>query len=461
MKVLNLVSSVALMGLVSSCAFAAVSADEAAHLGKDLTPVGAEKAGNKDGTIPAWEGKDEPLPGWVWGKNRKNFSRFKDEKPLFTITAANVDKYAAGLSPNQIYALKTIKDYSMEVYPSHRNCGVPAVSEALAKQNATEAKMADDGWGLAHAKAGGTPFPIPKTGAEAMWNALLRVNGIGFEIPKGFSIISPRPGTDEFSTYQWKLYNYWPGGRTGGQNVEDDGGIEFYQYYGYSAPPALAGQALLAITPVDREIESYYYYPGQRRVRRMPAYVFDTPLIGFENEYLYDEEMMLFTSLQRYDYKLVGKRELYIPNNAFGGFDIDAKQDDVFKKDWINPDYRRYELHRVWVVEATVKEGARHIYPHRTYYLDEDTWDPVVIDDYDVAGKPAKVREASQIPVWEIGGTCAYGGYVMNNFTSGRYLSDYTVAAQGVDMQWFQTSDKPMFTPAFYTPEALRAMMER
>jgi hypothetical protein len=447
--------------LIGAHAPAAVSPDEASHLGKDLTPAGGEKVGNKDGSIPAWDGKDPPPAGWTWGKNRKNFWKFKDEKPLFTVTPENMDKYASGLSPNQMYALKTIKGFTMDVYPSHRNCGMPAVSEKFTLENATEAKMAADGSGLAHAKAGGVPFPIPKTGAEAMWNALLRVNGVGFEYQKGFSIISPRPGTDEFSTYQWKLYNYWPGGRTGGQNVEDDGGYQFLQYYAYSAPPALAGQALLALTPIDREIESYYYYPGQRRVRRMPAYVFDTPLIGFENEYLYDEEMMLFTSLLRYDYKLAGKRELFIQNDAFGGFDIDAKQDDVFKKDIVNPAYRHYERHRVWVVEATVKEGARHIYPHRTYYLDEDTWDPVVIDDYDVAGKPAKLREASQIPVWELGGTCSYGGYVMYNFTSGRYLSDYTVVTQGTDMQWYQNADKPFFTTSFYTPESLRAMMER
>src|SRR3546814_13675501 len=36
---------------------AGVSTQEAAKLGKELTPVGARRAGNKDGTIPARTGK--------------------------------------------------------------------------------------------------------------------------------------------------------------------------------------------------------------------------------------------------------------------------------------------------------------------------------------------------------------------------------------------------------------------
>ena len=46
----------AILAVMSASAVAAVSPDEAAQLGKTLTPTGAEKAGNKDGTIPEWTG---------------------------------------------------------------------------------------------------------------------------------------------------------------------------------------------------------------------------------------------------------------------------------------------------------------------------------------------------------------------------------------------------------------------
>ena len=41
------------LSLLASSAMAAVSQSEAARLGSELTPIGAEKAGNAAGTIPA------------------------------------------------------------------------------------------------------------------------------------------------------------------------------------------------------------------------------------------------------------------------------------------------------------------------------------------------------------------------------------------------------------------------
>src|SRR6195256_1492308 len=231
--------------LIAASAAAAVTPEEADHLGKDLTAFGAEKAGNADGTIPAWEGGDTPLPGWEWGKVRKDYWKFKDEKPLFSIDASNVDKYAAHLTDAQITALKTVKGYRMDVYPTHRNCGITPVYAERTKTNATEAKIGADGWSLEHARASGVPFPIPKSGVEVMYNVKLRPQAIGAIYNDGTSVISPRPGTSEFTWYQWYLLQYWPTKRADRQNVEEEGNVDFFVFYNYSKPAALAGQGFV------------------------------------------------------------------------------------------------------------------------------------------------------------------------------------------------------------------------
>ena len=63
-------------------AYAGVTADEAAQLKTTLTPMGAERAGNKEGTIPAWTGGyTTPVPGFKNGGRRGD--PFASDKPLF------------------------------------------------------------------------------------------------------------------------------------------------------------------------------------------------------------------------------------------------------------------------------------------------------------------------------------------------------------------------------------------
>jgi hypothetical protein len=350
----------------------------------------------------------------------------------------------------------------MDVYPTHRNCTVPDWAAERTKENLAEAKLAADVWGLARAKAGGVPFPIPKNGVEAMWNMKLRVSGIGFIFKNGGSTLNPRPGTNDFVFYDWQLTQYWPMAKKEAKNVEDFSGVEFYTYYKYSAPAALAGQAITSTSYLENKYpDNYYYFPGQRRVRRLPTYVFDAPLIGFENEYMVEMQNMFWSALDRFDYKLVGKKEIYIPHDAFKMYNFKAKHEEGYLKDAINPDLGRWEKHRVWVVDATIKPGVRHNTPHQTYYLDEDTWNLLLVDNYDANGKIWLARMAWQIPVWELGGVCTYNPFVQYDMVSGRYTADYSVIGQGVDVQYFSQSTDPTFKPDFYTPESLRAISER
>ncbi len=150
------------LSLIASQVMAAVSADEAAKLGSTLTPMGAEKAGNADGSIPAWTGG---LPKNAGTADSKGFlsDPFANEKPLFTITAQNMDQYKAKLTPGQQAMFKRYPDtYKMPVYPTHRTATVPDSVLAATKQNATNTKLLQGGNGLENFQTA-NPFPIPRT----------------------------------------------------------------------------------------------------------------------------------------------------------------------------------------------------------------------------------------------------------------------------------------------------------
>lgn len=436
------------------------AAQDATSLGRELTPSGGEKAASKDGTIPAWEGAPT-AGGWSHGKKRADAFKYKDDKPVATIDASNVDKYADKLSPGQVAALKQIAGYKMNLYPTRRTCGVPDFVAENTKKNIGFAKMGADGWSLQEAYVPGYPFPLPQTGAEVMWNAKMRYRGVGIEYPNVTTGASPRKGGSEWIKAEAEMTVFFPWGAKGTNKLSALPRVEQNVYFGYRAPTALAGQALAISIFLDQpNNETFYYFPGQRRVRRMPSYAYDSPQIGFENQYTLDEPYVFQGTMDRFDWKLVGKKEMVVPYNSFGAYDFAAKYDDVAKSDGIPEGRRRYELHRVWVVEATVKAGARHIAPKRTFYVDEDSWNLLLADDYDGQGKVFKVREGFSIPVYETG-TCDVSAFQQLNLAEGRYVFDLSPVGAGKDMRWAVEATGPRFRTSFYTSDNLRAISER
>jgi len=438
---------------------AATEAD-AAKLGKELTPVGAEKAANKDGSIPAWAPGDVATPGWSYGKSRAAHFKYQSDKPLYSIDASNVDKYADKLSPGQVQQIKQGKGYKMEVYPSRRTCSNPDFVAENTKKNVTGAKLAADGWSLKDATVPGVPFAFPKTGTEVMWNVKMKYAGVGFEYPTLYTALSPRQGGSDWIAATSTQTYYFPWGKKGSNQLSSLPPVEYFTYFSYKSPTALAGQSLAITNFLDKTNEVYYYFPGQRRVRRMPTYAYDAPQIGFENQYTMDEPRMFNGTIERFDWKLVGKKELIVGYNAFGMYDPSVKFNDVAKDDGVASANRRYELHRVWVVEATVKSGVRHVAPKRTFYIDEDSWAIVVAEDYDAQGKLWKLREGFVIPVYETG-SCDNPAFVQYNLIDNRYLVDQSSLGGGKDMRWFVEANDPKLKESYYTSDNLRAISER
>ena len=440
---------------------ASAGPQDAERLGKDMTPLGGEKAGNKEGTIPAWSGVEQPMAGWSTGKKRVDFWKHKDEKALFSIDASNVDKYADKLTPGQVQLIKEVKGYRMDVYPTHRTCDAPSFVNENTKKNVATAALAPEGWFLKEAYMPGIPFPFPQNGVEAMLNGKYHYRGVGALYKPTITAASPRRGSSDWIKAVDAVTLYFPWAKKGSTLLSSLPPVEWYVYFAYSAPTALAGQAV-NITMRNNEpgSEVFYYFPGQRRVRRMPTYAYDSPQIGFENQYTMDEPMVFFGTLDRFDWKLVGKKEVYVPYNAFGAYNFNGKFEDFAQDQSINPNARRYELHRVWVVEATVKSGMRHSAPKRTFYLDEDSWNYLAAEDYDAQGKIWKVRESFPIPVYETG-SCDGSAFVQYNLADGRYVVDMHGTGGGTDIQWMMEASGPQFTSGYYTADNLRAISDR
>jgi hypothetical protein len=193
----------------------------------------------------------------------------------------------------------------------------------------------------------------------------------------------------------------------------------------------------------------------------MPAYMHDAPVIGTENQYLMDEADMFFGPIDRFNWKLVGKREMIVPYNSFGMYKFKDKLHDVATADGIAADNRRYETHRVWVVEATLKPNARHVDSKKVFYLDEDSWLALVGEDYDTQGKLWKVRESYPIPVYELGGACDTQPFVQYDLIDGRYVFDQSTIGQGKDIRWYEQINDPRFKADFFTSESLKSVSER
>lgn len=438
---------------VLTCGAYAASDADIAKLGQSLTPVGAEKAGNKDGSIPAWTGGSMQAPaGWKVGTLRPN--PYAAEKPLYSITATNAAQYAAKLSPGQMELLKTIKGYRMDVYPSHRSCGYPDIVYQRTKENAKIAKIAGDGFELGAATGSGFPFPIPGSGVEAMWNHKLRYEGQG-RIEPNYTMLSPRKGSSDFLKLEYTAKYLVPFQSPNTKTIADANGVEFYFFQESTAPAALAGTLFAGVYKLQETNEGWQYFPGQRRVRKLSTYAYDAPLIGLENTYYVDQAWMYNGMLDRYSYKLVGKQEMIIPYNSFSLRDGKRFTDaTMFGPEQLNPDARRYETHRVWKVEANVRPGQRHSAPKRVFYIDEDTWAIIVVDMYDAQGKMQRVQEGSVTPIWEIGACDASQDFVSYDLPSGRYFADIFTLGQP-ETDWLAGAQGRL-KPDMFTEDYLR-----
>ena len=440
--------SVAGGALLLAHANAAVSEADAARLGKDLTPLGAEAKGNADGSIPAWNGGVQTPPaGYKPGDHHPD--PFATDQPLFTVTPANAAQHEGQLTAGHLAVLKAYPDYKLVVYPSHRSASNPQRVYDATRKNATSARLVSGGNGIAGA-IGGVPFPIPQSGLEVVWNFLTRYRGIAagrhidqaaVERGGGYQLVKFE---DDF------LFNYTRPDMTAAELEKDNTLIFFKQ--AVIAPARLAGTILLAQETMDQVKEprrAWVYNPGRRRVTRAPNVAYDNPGTAADGQRTSDQFDMYNGAPDRYQWTVVGKREVLVPYNSYKLHSDKIKNADILKPLHINQDLARYELHRVWVVDAKLKPGTSHLYSRRTFYIDEDSWQILAADHYDGRGQIWRVSEAHCINYYDA--QVFWSTLEVHiDLQNGRYL--------GIGLD----NDNEMYdfnlkrTPADYTPDSLR-----
>ncbi|WP_137885435.1 DUF1329 domain-containing protein [Pseudomonas sp. 2FE] len=445
-----LIGAAIVLALTAGNALAAVSSQEAAKLGTSLTPFGAEKAGNAAGTIPAWTGGITKAPAEHKTPGQHHPDPFPADKPLFTITKANLDQYKANLTPGQIALFNAYPNsYQIPVYQTRRSGSAPQWVYDNSVKNATNAKLLDGGNGFADAY-GGIPFPIPQNGVEAVWNHIARYRGT-YIVRRASEVAVQRNGAYTLVTSQqeamFKFYN--PKGA-----YADLNNIMFYYLSFTKSPARLAGGAVLVHETLDQVKEprqAWGYNAGQRRVRRAPNLAYDTPIAAADGLRTADDTDMFNGAPDRYDWKLVGKKEIYIPYNNYKVTSPDVKYADLLQVGHLNPALTRNELHRVWVVEGTLKAGARHIYSKRTLFLDEDSWQAAEVDQYDGRGELWRVSQAYLKNYYELPTTWSALD-VFHDLQARRYH------VQNLDNEEPTTIDfsQPIPDDGYFKPAALR-----
>ncbi|MDR3418652.1 MAG: DUF1329 domain-containing protein [Nevskia sp.] len=436
-------------GMPMQTALAKAPPEQVAELdGPKYTCMGAERAGSAAG-VAAYTGKYVGTWPGIRGKSGYEPGPYADEKPLFTITAQNVAQYQDKLNDGEKALLaKYPQAFRMNVYTSHRDFGYPSWVCDVTKKNAATSEVVHDGKGVTGI-GGSIPFPFPQSGIEAVWNtvdpfrpwnedAIVDIADVyaGGNIAWGkqhFFTLSLSNDPNKRGSYQDKINAYF--------------------YTGYMLPEREKGFTAVGYQPNDFDhdaTQSWQYIPGIRRVREAPEVGFDYP-VPPAGQRTVDDDYGFNGSPERYTWKLIGKKELYVPYANFKVNDTSIKYSDLIKPGTINPDYVRYELHRVWVIEGTLKQGMRHIYSRRLLYVDEDSWLTMWADNFDGRGQLWRVtlinyHYSQESSSWHRGLS------VYHDLTASSYEATYLVNEEPGEKWW--KLNRATITPSLFTPDA-------
>jgi hypothetical protein len=395
MKMMKKLSAVSVALVLANNVWAGMAAADVDRLGKDLTPMGAEKAGNKDGSIPGWDGGIAKAPAGFDPKNGY-LDPFAAEKPLYTITSANMAAYKDKLTPGQMEMMKRYPGYKMNVYASHRTAAYPQAMYDSIKSEAGKAELAAGGNGVQNVQRSSVPFPLPKTGVEVIWNHVMRYRGGMVQRSNAEFPVQANGSFTPVTRNESLMLAH---------AMEKPEPNRLLYYTGtITGPSSVAGEALLVVDPIDQVKESrqaWLYNPGQRRILRAPDVAYDSPGSGSDGLRTTDDYDGFNGAPDRYDWKLVGKKEMIISYNNFKLTSKSIKYSDIVRPGHINQDLVRYEPHRVWVVEATLKPGQRHVYAKRVFYIDEDSWQVAHADAYDGRGELWRVHEINAVQFYD------------------------------------------------------------
>lgn len=415
---------------------------DAGKLDSQLNPMGGERAASADGSIPAWTGG--LAPGSLTASANGDYADpFASEKPLLVISGANAAQYQNLLTPGQMALLKRFPTYKLNVYPSHRTAHMPDSVVAATRGNVSQVSLVEQGAGMAGYNAG-VPFPMPTEAMEVMWNHLARYVGSSLKRQMASATVEAN-GTSTLITYDQAVN--W---RAAISDLKPDENVLYFSVIRALSPSRVAGEITLVHDPINQvqsARDAWQYIPGQRRVRRAPTVAYDTSARYSYGQLTSDGVGGFNGAPDRYDWKLLGKEERLIPYNSYRLASKALNYADFLKPGVIDPQYVRYEKHRVWVVEATLKPGARHVYGKRRFYIDEDNWQIASSEMYDSRGELWRIYEnyPMQLPDVDTPFPALDATY---DVVSGRYTTNFMTNEYRQKMVFNQPATKDDYSPA-------------
>jgi hypothetical protein len=392
----------AMCGPVSR-ATAGVSEETAARLDADLTPIGAERAGNAEGTIPAWTGGITQPPA-DYTPASWHTDPYPEDAARFTIRSSNLEEHATHLSEGQQALLRRYPDtWQMHVYPTRRSASYPGWVYEAVKSNATRAQLLLEGKGSVAGAHVSSPFPIPDSGVEVVWNHTLRFRGVRVSRGVGAAAVTRRGNYSVVVSLQEVGIPYASPSDTAFKRAYPN--VMLALKSKIIAPSLRSGDGALVIEPIDQTKDprkTWNYSRSLRRVLRNPFFAYDFPAPDSDGLRTVDELDLFNGPPDRFEWKLLGKRELYVPYNAYRLHGDAVESNQILRTGHIDPERARYELHRVWVVEGRLRPGQRHVYSRRVFYVDEDSWSILVSDSYDSEGRLWRVAEAHALNYYDV-----------------------------------------------------------
>lgn len=422
--------------------------------GTELTPAGAIRAGNSEGTIPEWKLEPLPIPA-NFKPGGFHPDPYAADTPVFTINAQNYQQYADKLSDGQKKMFDTYPDYKMNVYPTRRSAVFKEYIYKAALDNAGRAELTANAKGEVGFKNAviAWAFPIPHSGGEALMNIVTRPQQPYQYYWDNTAAVSTG-GDYQVGKITIKAFRPWSLPENTVESVDpEEIGTGIHANQTVVSPAKSAGQVILAIDPMvytKYQRRAWLYNPGQRRVKRAPQIIHDYPSTGTDGLLTTDQRWGWLSPNERYEWTLEGRQEMYIPYNAYKLHSADTKPADIVTAQGrLNQDLARYELHRVWKLVGTLREGVSHVYGKRVFYLDEDSWNPIFHDNYDLRGQLWRFWEQHMVNWYDVA------------FMSDTIITQYDITAGRMAVLGIDNDGPgPSFTwrpePNEYTPAAIR-----
>lgn len=360
-----------------------------------FTDVGAEASGNADGRIPPFDG------GLPQGDSTQN--PYADDAPLVVLDSNNMADWEPWLSDGHRALLSQNPQFRMPVYPSRRSVNYPqAIREATQKNRGRAKLLGSDA--ISGAKLG-FPFPSPESGVEAMWNHRLRWRGEATMRTTRQSVVR-KDGSNNGTLVQYEeMYARYANISDPADLARENILLYYLTTFGRGTQsPDFTVLVHESANSLEKSRAIWVLPKSYKKMFRIPPVGYDNPFPGSEGLYYVDMVDMYNGAFDHYDWKLAGKRELLVGYNAFKAQEYRANDgpDGLLHAGAVNPDALRYEVHRVWVVEATERGGKSHIFGVRRFYLDEDSWNIILVENYDRVGQLWRVQEGHLLPNTEI-----------------------------------------------------------